>query len=124
MESQRVVELIMKLAERTKQAKIDWQVTPRPNEYIAGFSDYSIGIVATEINDQGGVYFSIKIYDITGSLIEEIYDDIERETLLLSGTLREIYEQARRQALGLDAAISSIIRQLDSIDLQDEDIPF
>lgn len=105
--------LLKLLHERTLQGKLAWKPTPIAREYTVEFSAYVVGIVQ-ELNEDADNDYVMCIVDAENNMIDEIYDeDLEEDDDVIPFILmQETFREARRIALGLEAALDSLIAEL------------
>ncbi|HWR37027.1 MAG TPA: hypothetical protein VN622_14285 [Clostridia bacterium] len=119
--------LVEKLAKKTYAGKLDWQRTAEDDVYQVAFPGYAVRLF-TRHGSQGGLDIIVQVLDQNGTLVEEITDvDIPNSTQLdpieAFGYMNDLYKAARRKAMGVDAALKSIIESLDREE-NDDDAPF
>ena len=109
MEQEKITQLITKLVERTEEGKITWEETAEAGTYQTSFPEYSIQVRQTW-HEEGAEAF-LRLYNQEGKIIEQLSSDsLPRPD---SRTLLELYNAARRNAMGVEAAVTSILNFLD-----------
>ena len=115
MADAKLISLIRQLHKKTLEGKISWETTAARATFSASFSDYSIELNYLEDDFEDSI--RISIYNNEGRLIEKT-DNSEFKIgdlpKLSFDYLSEIFNMARRQAMGADAAIDSIISELEN----------
>jgi len=122
------VRLIQQLLARSNEGKVKWEKTVNSAVYQAAFPHYSVRTFSRfnpEVDEND--YF-LQIFNEEGELVEEISDgDLH---VMLGQTavpnafkiMKDLYEVARRTAMGVEAALDTILAELE-VD-QDSETPF
>jgi hypothetical protein len=105
-----LLNLMMKLYQKTTEGKVKWERTAKEDVYISSFPEYSI-----QLGKIGGgliptLYLSI--FDSNGLQVES-YQKPPLGDDVASKYLTNLYEIARRNAMGADKAIIDILKNLD-----------
>jgi hypothetical protein len=124
MVDKKLILLIHRIKDRTKDGSIIWDRTSEEDAFIASFRNYSIqiSIEPTRNPNYTATDVVLKIFDYSGNIVEEVRDtDFDDDELPNPYEfLNEIYSIARRQAMGVDKAIDTLLEEL----TKDDDIPF
>jgi hypothetical protein len=104
---------------RSNEGKVRWEKTVDSGEYQAAFPHYSVRTFS-RFNTEADVedYF-LQIFNDEGELVEEISDG--EFSLMLGPTavpsgfkvMKDLYEVARRTAMGVEAALDTILAELE-----------
>ncbi len=119
----RVWDLILKLAERTAEDKVNWERTAEAGIYQVSFPKYSVQIFARENRDRPDDII-VQVLDDTGSVVEEA-SDVDLTSARVNDaypTMLTLYKNARRKAMGVEQALDAILKKLDED--PDDDLPF
>lgn len=130
--------LVKRLRDQTVNGKVEWERTATNGIYQASFPNYSIKISegrSPQSDESPAIY--VRIYNSEGTLIESFNDeDLPTDTGPNApyAIMSQLFEFARRQAMGVDAALDSIMGALDDEPRDgappgpggppDDDIPF
>jgi hypothetical protein len=102
--------ILKRLHAKTKAGQTEWEETPSTGVFQTSFPNYTIKLWA-----DGNDYY-ISILDGLGATLES-YSDAALTTAFPGGNafpiMRELYAMARRRALGVDAALDSLLRELE-----------
>jgi hypothetical protein len=108
------------LLSRTTEGQVKWEVTAVDGVFLAVFSKYSV-TAGTHFDDNGFLH----VKDESGTLIDTIDTDaLVGEGMTYAAAKRllgEIHTMARRTAMGAEAAIDSLLKDLAG---PEDDIPF
>ena len=127
MATEKVSQLIRKLLQQTREARVKWEKTASPGVFLAAFPDYtirirrevnvtrempemfplsvvSVGMRGKEVKE---ISFVMAILNADGDVIDEVNDKELEE-------VKSVYEHARRQALGADKAVDELLAALES----------
>ena len=132
MADQRLVKLVADLYMKTQESQVNWKKTSDDSLFAVSFKSYSIQVFKTsETQEYHGEFdrYWLRILDSSGDVVEEIGDgnfEGNEFTMPPDELLRGIFESARRHAMGLNAAIDSILLELNPPKAApaDDDIPF
>ena len=123
-EVDRRLQLIDRVFEKTHKGEVNWEATVMENEFQISFPNYSIRITKEErqrthifdMEPQAVEVYILKIYDSSGTSIEEIdvsgfnLDGVKRQEYRQK--LEKIYRQARIQAYNVEKAIDDLLQNL------------
>ena len=116
MTMSKLVTLVRRLHERTTAGEIDWERTPHEGSYQCSFTSYVMQIrTRPSRHEEDALDYVLLIMDDVGRLIESV-DDEEFTHMGMEDAyaiLVETYNLARRRALGTDAAIEDLLRELE-----------
>lgn len=114
MSTEKIVSLVTKLYNQTSGNKLKWVETAVKSEFQASFPNYSVHVKYETDPDNSRNYYYLVILNEEGDIIDVVGDyDIEEFTGVSSDILRRLFEEARRSALGVNAAVDSILSALD-----------
>jgi hypothetical protein len=118
---EKLVSMIMKLHERTRDGNVNWEQTVDDGVFQASFPNYSVQASRRPSRESPRDFdFVLRIFNDHGSLVEEVADtDLGQDLESPYQIMREIYDGARSKAMGLDDAINKIMSEL-----KKDDIPF
>ena len=107
---QKIDRLVDRLADLTRQGKVDWTETGSVDTFLAPVSHYTVTIGKRS-------YYELKVYDRLGRILETATGDEKPETALPSPQerLRELHELARHRALAVDGSLSELLTSLEQI---------
>ncbi|WP_092151691.1 hypothetical protein [Bradyrhizobium sp. NFR13] len=112
-------QLVQRLAALTASGSLEWRPTSDQSVVLVAFSKYSVLLRQSNSRELPDTYdYHLRIVNGSGDVIEEISDTDLAATMgghEAYKVMHELFEQARRKALGSDAALDSIIRDLDEI---------
>lgn len=126
MELTKIVRLVDKLFEKTKNNDLKWEVTEKETEFQVGFPESVIRISKEKKSKKSYNSYDtnpdipyegvIKIFNENGTLIEEItpmtYVGLDSE--YMEWRVIDLYEMARRQALNVESEIDKILNTLEN----------
>jgi hypothetical protein len=111
MADSKFVTLLLKIQRATERKSVNWQATVSDQEFQAIISGFVVRIVHENQDD-----YSLRITTSDGGLIEEATDvEITRlEDANVNGfeVMSSIFKGARSKAMGGDAAIDAILKEL------------
>ena len=110
MEQNKIATLINLLVVRSQAGKLLWEKTIDEGVFQTTLGGYTVRLSPRHRRGVFGDerYVLIEINNAEGELIEEVSD-----TDVNSNDLWSLYEIARRQAMGVDAALDTIISELE-----------
>ena len=114
MTDPKIYKLILSLHKKTENGEVRW-VKSIDQEYLASFSDYSVGVSQQANRTTGYVDVYLTIYDDQGEEIETAVDTEFAEdpaTVDAAEMLIDLYKSARRMALGVDTALDKLLLEL------------
>jgi hypothetical protein len=110
----RMIELLLG---HSRLGSIDWKPTANQNTIEVTFNRASLllsQLPSREVPDEYD--YRIQIIGPTGDVVEAFRDaDFEGDVQKVYRMLHELFELGRRKALGTDAALDSIIEELNNI---------
>jgi hypothetical protein len=106
--SSRLIKLLTTLHQRTGKGIQKWTTGSRDDTFIWSGSSASVSML-TRDND-GETPFVVRLIDSEGRIVEEEIFEFTDESIEL---VRELYAQARSDALDIDAAIQSLLDDLE-----------
>lgn len=115
MAEDQLVQLLVRLHDKTLKGDLTWEETATDSTFQATFPKYAVQI------SQRGVDYFLRILDEDGELVEEAGDEeLQRMTTSIAvlEKMRTLHIDARRSAKGAAEAVRSILAELD------DDIPF
>ena len=91
----------------TVEARIDWTISADNVSILTAFPSFGVSI------RKQGIDYALTIFDKSGEVVETVRDPAVTPYLPTAYTLMgEIYDRGRRNALGIDAAIDSLLDEL------------
>ena len=116
MAKDKVVAMVEGLLVADKERLLDLKRSPHRGKFSASFPQYSVALEQEQYDGEFGpdVVTSLSIYDDNAELIDQ-YTDYQLQSLGLDSAkrlLNTLYESARRQAMGVEAALDTIIAGL------------
>jgi hypothetical protein len=124
MTENKLFELAEKLNEQTRTGKITWETTASSNSFQTAFPQYTVRIARYSSDDEDRAPdYALIINDESGKTLESVTDvslQAAVKPALPGGkaflVMQELYNNARRGALGVDAAIESLLKSLGESD--------
>jgi len=114
MSYEKMAALVTRLANVTEQRTDLWERTSEDGVFQASFPTYAVRIdqrPGDSYQNESDIF--VRIFDDDGTLIEEVSDsDLSRVMNGAYVVLVRLYEAARRQAMGVEAALDSILEAL------------
>ena len=110
----KIYKLILSLYRKTEDGEIKW-TRSIDQEYLASFSDYSVGVSQHANGKTGYTNVYLTIYDAQGEQIESAVDTEfakDPTTVNAAEKLNSLYTSARRMALGVDNALDTLLMEL------------
>jgi hypothetical protein len=135
---ERVWQLIRQLHKVSSDGKIDWQSSAARGTYMVAFPRYAVDIREEE-NFNNSTNCILRIFDGEGNVIDELSDEQlsrelpDTESHKVWKTMDSLFSMARSRALGVDAALDSILSVLTDLEgpsrvrapeITDDDVPF
>jgi hypothetical protein len=126
MVSEKLIQIVRRLLRLTQEGKLNWSEDPNSMSFTVSFPSYSLSISSEDdvFNPDNRSVF-IKIYNSEGGLIEAVSDEefpgdtFVKEQKTPYKVLYELHQNARRRAIGIDAALDSILSEF-----PEPDVPF
>src|SRR5438874_11306956 len=111
------IQMIDLLLTRTRTGHIDWKPTPLSETISVSFDKASMLLTQLPSHDAADEHdYRVQIVGPAGDIVEEFKDvDFGENTRQMYQMMSELFELGRRKALGADAAIDSIIEELNNI---------
>jgi hypothetical protein len=109
---EKLLKLVQKLLEKTNAGETRWEETVRPDTFQASFPNHVVWISTHQ--NSGADDYVISILNEVGVAIESADDNALSKAFPQSKvfeTMRELYGLARRGALGVDAALDSLLSE-------------
>lgn len=100
---EKMTQILDALLAKTADGKLTWEETEAVNAYCAVLQEGSV-----RIEKIGPDYYSLKVYNGQGVVLEEITRSATSEL----PQLQELHEVAHRSALGVDEALDNILSEL------------
>jgi hypothetical protein len=113
------IRLVQQLLARSNEGKVRWEKTVDSGEYQAAFPHYSVRTFSRFNSETDVEDYFLQIYNEEGELVEEISDG--EFTIMLGPNatpsgfkiMKDLYEVARRTAMGVEAALDTILAELE-----------
>ncbi len=128
MADPKLIKLVGTLFRKTLDGSLKWKKTSEDSVFSVSFSSYSVQLsLRSEWNDSTDdidEHYRLRILDGDGEVVEEIAPyTFESNTFTVPAyeIFKVMFESARRNAMGLNAAVDSILKELDPLT---DDIPF
>lgn len=103
-------DVIDKLVERTKDAKVNWQSTSSENAFVVHLASYSVTVDTFQDPDDGEFAVIVTLRNNKG---QEIDQEFYWQRHVQYPELKELHAAARRKALKIDEAFNAILHELD-----------
>jgi hypothetical protein len=116
MTGAKLFDFIKKLSDQTDESKITWESTAAINSFQTAFPLYTVNVseyTSSSGNDE--VDYALTIKDQNGKILEHILDGDLQIAVdnaprgAAYNLLRRLYHAARRRALGVEAALDSML---------------
>ncbi len=125
----KLTEFVLKLAKRTTEGKVTWERTVLDGVYQAAFPDYTVKLFKRDsrYGEDSAVDVVIQILNSEGELLDEIDDATlsdGRDGGRIYKVMSEMYSLARRRAMGVEAALDSLLDELGPDQPPPDDTPF
>ena len=114
--------LVQQLLEKSNEGKIKWEKTATDGVFQAAFPGYSIRLSTEPSAFSSQEDYFVQISNDEGETVE-IISDSNLTSMIGSDAwrmMKDLYQGARRSAMGVDAALDSILAELE----EGEDTPF
>ncbi len=124
-DSDKLVELVHQIHNRTMEGKIPWEQTSDEEVLIAAFPNFTVQLRESQLaadSQYFGVVYSLAIHDERGKLVREVNpDNMETDNGFPTyQLLHATFQRARRQAMGTDngtdIAIDNVLRVLQEME--------
>jgi hypothetical protein len=114
---EKLLKIVQRLDAKTQAGEIRWEQTGRSNVFQTAFPSYVVKLTSTR-NREGfdDEDIIVSIVDESGLILESASDvDIKKAFPAVEAyaTMKRLYDLARREALGVDAALDSLLGELD-----------
>lgn len=134
MKSEKAAVLVETIIARSAQGKIPWTESSSEDAFEASLPSATVRVVKEELVDSDGDPFtlvSINIVNTDGRVVETITPYTVRQHVVSGNEkFRNLFSEARDCALGVDAAVENLLKDLGGPaggydeSLDDEEIPF
>lgn len=113
MTDSKTMQFFSLLEDRTAHGWIDWSQTEKSGVFEAIFPNYSVRIFERPNPHNAEIDYVLRIINSDGSVVEEITDVTMRDSLDRAyERFAGLYGAARRRALGVEAALNDLIKEL------------
>lgn len=111
MSNRKLASIVEKLIEKTGRGELEWQVTERKDTYQVVLARFAVRIFSRE--GELGLDIVVQVFNQDGVIVEEASDpDMVGFLDEPFGRMSELLEDARRSAMGVDAALDALLREL------------
>jgi len=112
MASDKMVELVKKLVQRTVEGKVPWEQTESDGVFQAAFPGYAVRIFSRL--EENRFDYVLCLFNEEGVKIEEVTDvDLRDKIPAAFLIMKEMHDAARRKAMGVEEALDRILAELD-----------
>jgi hypothetical protein len=111
MANARLLRLAQRIAAKTEDEELSWEETTDDNVYTVSFPRYSIAIARSPETIEKYEYFSLRVFNEKGQLIDQM---IDREASTENIDLGKLFNEARRNAMGADKALDELLLELET----------
>jgi len=116
MDLQKQRQMIELLLEHSRRGAIDWKATGNAKTVNVSFHEASLLLTQLASRETPDEYdYRVQIIGPSGDIVDDFRDTDFEDVREVYKKLHEIFELGRRKALGTDAAIDSIIEELNNI---------
>jgi hypothetical protein len=113
---EKLLKLFQRLHAKTKAGEIKWEQTSRSDVFQTAFPNYVVKLSARPSDSGEAFDYFVSIVNENGVVLETASDiDISKAFPAVEAykTMRELYDMARREALGVNAALDSLLGELE-----------
>lgn len=115
MTTEKYLLLLQKLERKTSRGEADWQPTVSETAFLISFSNYSLVIERLWMGNDEEVRLQLR--DQAGNVVDTVTEAELAAASNLEGRefyqwLNGVYDSARRRALGIEAALDSVLDDL------------
>jgi hypothetical protein len=114
---EKILKIIQRLDAKTQAGKIQWEKTGRSNVFQTAFPNYIVKLASTrDRDDPENEDIIVSIVDESGVVLESASDvDIKQAFPAIEAykIMKGLYDTARREALGVEAALDSLLGELE-----------
>jgi len=119
MAASKYVQLIQRLIKRTEDGTANWEPTSRDGVFALSLSDFTVRLSALQ-SGGGSPLIHFEIVNSLGTVVDKFTDADAGHELDDAGEFfkrsENMYDLARRKAFGVDAALDSLLAELDKDD--------
>jgi hypothetical protein len=112
-EDKKLIVFLSKIYARTKAELLDWEPSEDPNIFAVKFADYTVSIERATETEKAPESFNLTIANSGGLVIQELSSYLAGKSGFAD--MKDLFDRARRQAVGLNAALDDLIRELDEL---------
>jgi hypothetical protein len=111
---EKIARIVQRLHAKTAAKEIKWERTSRSDVFQTALPNYVVKVSTTPSDQSMGLDYVVSIVDASGAVLESASDvDVTKVFTQAYPMMKDLYEMARRSALGVDAALDSLLAELE-----------